>query len=110
MKHAPTPWTAHYNEERCQWEIYSRDSVHMHAMVFGCPVEMDEANARLMAASPKLIDALTQILPLVKHADESDPSGGCDIDFTGVCDCLYDLAMKDARTAIDLAKTQEKVR
>ncbi len=40
------------------------------------------------AAVDDLLEAVQAIILLVKYNDE------CDIDFTGMCDCLYDYAMK----------------
>lgn len=98
---SPTPWKAVKRPGKPSWHIVADDgfilaTIHYRQRAGSNGLLPSEAkpNARLIADVPDLLEALKQIIPLVKHVDE------CDIDFTGVCDCLYDLAMKDARAAI----------
>ena len=66
--HAPGPWTRSVglrSVTRGFWtsQVHDRAGV-LVATVRGCPSDAAEANARLVAAAPELLDALTEVLKL----------------------------------------------
>ncbi len=72
-KHTPGPWKARdcfTNGQPVEYAIETRDawlaSVHITGPKNGFDCEEAEANARLIAAAPELLEALKKVLPLVE--------------------------------------------
>lgn len=53
--HTPAPWEARY--ENYAYEIYAEEQPRGIATVACYPAEVEDANARLIAAAPKLLEA-----------------------------------------------------
>ena len=77
-KHTPGPWVADDNEGFSMWKIYSRMSPSGSwvqgpcvAKVIGDSAEAD-ANARLIAAAPELLEALEKALDALGGNDPYD--------------------------------------
>ena len=75
MNHTPTPWKIFDNVEG--WSIGNRAIVDAEGFTICNPSPMGEANARLIAAAPDLLDALCTALPFVEeHAGSNDYTAG----------------------------------
>lgn len=75
-KHTPGPWDV---DEGDKSTIYELDAANPIAEVFSDrSAEENEANARLIAAAPELLDALTALL------DEAEDVFVCMADATGI--------------------------
>lgn len=77
MKHTPGPWLlSHHNAPIADTGDYDLVTTidgsdnHRVADWFNGS-EVDEANAKLIAAAPELLSALKAVLPLVKHTDDN---------------------------------------
>ena len=70
MKHTPTPWKIFDNVEG--WSIGNRAIVDAEGFTICNPSPMGEANARLIAAAPDLLDALCTALPFVEDHEGSN--------------------------------------
>lgn len=99
-KHTPGPWAYQAKPgpreltfKRRHWVIGSTVTGHGVGIAFGDgPGEPDDANARLIAAAPDMLEAL-------KHADEWLDELGCDCatDEPGTCAfCLVRAAIAKA--------------
>ncbi len=74
MSHTPTPWKIFDNVDG--WSIGNRAIVDADGFTICNPSPMGEANARLIAAAPDLLDALCTALPFVEdHAEDHAKSG-----------------------------------
>jgi hypothetical protein len=73
LMHTPGPWIAVPNGEAFNLQ---RESARHHAILVGMnynkPGEL-EANARLIAAAPELLEALEAMTGWAHHGEESDP-------------------------------------
>ena len=91
-KHTPGLWTAEAKDlggEVPSWRVYNDPEGQEVARVHRWNGKEDEANARLIAAAPDLLDALTDLI------------GGCGKEG----DLFSSTAMDKARAAIEKANT-----
>lgn len=56
VKHTPGPWTVGYNDNQCVYSDYRQ------VASVQCNQKEWEANARLIAAAPELLEALKEVL------------------------------------------------
>lgn len=78
-KHTPGPWKDWSDSTRLVVAQRSPDSgAHgvVATMAAGFGVEQKEANARLIAAAPELLDALKSALAFLDFCDFTDPEWG----------------------------------
>ena len=92
VKHTPKPWTCTPGRDYCsQFDIWDKDGMEVQ-----CSNAEREANARLIAAAPDLLEALESLY----HTANSIGEDTCDpVAFAG--------ALEDARAAIAKARGQE---
>ena len=70
IKHSPGPWQAHHHESTDTYTIHvAGRSWETWAVAHVGDCTQDEANARLIAASPELLDALVVALPVLEAFD-----------------------------------------
>ena len=85
--HSPTPWTYEYNpytlqrgdaatEELPAFEIFDAEQNKIFDTNEDMPCEIQEANARMAAAAPRLLAALVTCANLLADYDESDGPEG----------------------------------
>ena len=81
MTHTAGPWRV----ERIGWtevnplEIWAAGSQSMTlAQIIGRPSPEIEANARLIAAAPALLEALQELMHCLSHIEDFKPEFGCD--------------------------------
>jgi hypothetical protein len=70
-KHTPGPWGAsNFGPGKGAWEITAEETGQSIGVIgaMRTPEEVEEANARLIAAAPDLLEALAQARELVKVA------------------------------------------
>ncbi len=61
MKHTPGPWMIHDMEERVVVTVSKKPSICIaDTAAIGTPLEVNRANARLIAAAPELLEALRE--------------------------------------------------
>lgn len=61
MKHTPGPWLSDLTSEGRYLTIYYDEALHRNFSVVGFGVDQAEANARLMAAAPDLLEVLIEM-------------------------------------------------
>ena len=61
-KFTPGPWNTEYSYRKDWYEIYGDEGMIMIAAAFNCQHKLDRANAALIAAAPKLYEALYELL------------------------------------------------
>ncbi|MBL4700835.1 MAG: hypothetical protein JKX85_06215 [Phycisphaeraceae bacterium] len=100
-QHSPGPWKAMPSSDRTEWWIDSQDGEDL-ALIYELPNA--EANARLIAAAPELLERLREhVLHSPGICGDNCPSCGRDNkDFGGICDAEDCIGVMD-RAAI--AKT-----
>lgn len=114
MSHTPGPWTVvekstGHNFEKNWREIGPRvvtasfyDRHRNGETETFCGVVITEANARLIAAAPEMLEALEEAIPVLTDAIEDSYCGmhrG-----RGLCDCKSDIV---ARISTIIARTKE---
>jgi len=96
-KHTPGPWRFYQEPMQAGTEWHVITNEHRTRVIANVPVEpgnaMDEANAHLIAAAPRLAEELSD---LVKHLEEHDPQG----DVQAWLRSLLDYHLSQARTAL----------
>ena len=63
MKHTPAPWQLAKSEESKLIKVLNKYGTRIAGIT---PMENDEANARLIAAAPELLEALKTVLQLAE--------------------------------------------
>lgn len=71
-KHTPAPWVAEWSirgedEVKRGWHVFNENTVDVYGCVADCVGGVEEngeaeANARLIAAAPELLEALVQVI------------------------------------------------
>ena len=100
-KHTPGRWQIVYlptGTGNSQWRVLDADAHPVASSDVG-PHAYNEANGRLIAAAPELLEALEAVLPLAKAYNSSLKVGD---GYDG--DLLPDAPLNLARTAIQAAK------
>ena len=109
MKHTPGPWFAWRNS--CYWEISANNpdlkkfSLDIGNVCSSAPSDRDgglqEANARLIAAAPELLEALIKAKELLEQSTEIDFDDMAHIAITSEDECdmreLIESAIAKAR-------------
>lgn len=97
-KHSPEPWAYDYNpyagQDGCEipaFEVLDAECNKVFDTNEDTPAELQEANARLGAAAPTLLDALTYFFNIMHDYESSIEKG------------YVQQAMKQAKAAIDIA-------
>lgn len=78
-KHTPGPWTIDHanSQDNADVGIHGPDIDGLSSLIIcdlcldGYDQKMQVANAKLIAAAPELLEALLEVLPLVKHTDDA---------------------------------------
>lgn len=68
-KHTPGPWEASLNVCETRWLIYTQEQSLRHRGYLASTAETNEdseANAKLMAAAPDLLDALKELVTVAE--------------------------------------------
>ena len=114
-KHTPAPWKAVINGVG-YWEVvhpwpeqsFEEANHYSPTVVHVCTKEGDEqeANARLIAAAPKLLEALKESLAALEWVVEQGGGPACEHDGGVVCFCKENNAINSARAAISKAIEQ----
>ncbi len=78
--HTPGPWKAELSQDGIYWEIQGRPESGLNVAIIPMAVvgETDverEANARLIAAAPDLLEACKQLLTFCDDLDDAGPRG-----------------------------------
>ena len=88
LKHSPAPWSYDYSPYRSRrgedgidseipaFEIFDADCNKIFDTNEDTPCELQEANARMAAAAPKLLASLVTCANLLADYDESDGPEG----------------------------------
>lgn len=72
-KHTPGPWRAKQYGKYGEWKVLQADELRHHICTDIRGLDgMDEANARLIAAAPTLLEALQELLTYL--GDWDDPT------------------------------------
>lgn len=99
-KHTPGPWTYLRNPEGTRWII---DAGAFHAIAATAGYEPDnEANARLIAAAPEMLDALEAVWKYSLVIESSVRRGDGPEQYAGVLEALR--LVKEVRAAIAKAE------
>jgi hypothetical protein len=61
-KHTPGPWRTDFNSYDNQWRVYEKNGPPIINSLFKPSGEIGEANARLIAAAPDLLEACEVLL------------------------------------------------
>ncbi len=72
--HTPGPWSTRY--EHFAYTVFAEDQPGGIAIVACYPAEEEEADARLIAAAPDLLEALKAIRAAIQRAHAETESGG----------------------------------
>jgi hypothetical protein len=113
--HTPGPWawSPHYKtgDGRATWSLIGSQDGYG---ILSCDGDEnspqglnDEANARLIAAAPELLEALIALLPHVEHHDicgDHDAYNHADVH---TCGCGPEAAVEHARAAIAKARGEQ---
>lgn len=104
-RHTPGPWFVNHNSEACPEDKLSVEAGNY----FVCTVDhsaVQEANARLIAAAPDLLEALKNLMCAYSEPDDRPCCSGTD------CGCMgatrYQQAEHYARSAIAKATGSAK--
>jgi len=99
-KHTPGPWHADVDDLDPSGFIITSQQRPYVATVHAGKHNTCEANARLIAAVPELLEALIALLPHVEHHDSCGDHDAYNNVEVQTCGCGLDAAVEYARSAI----------
>lgn len=95
-RHTPGPWQA--NKRHNGWDVYAPDKRVVAEIYRVAEPEICEANARLVAAAPELLEAAKRFIAWIDSGKRGFPS-----------ESKLDAAVTETRTAVAKATTGQAV-